>query len=150
MEIIVLILITFFYAWSGMEGENFFQKNARKFGIPILVSLYCWNLFGLLLIIPLSLGYGIPDDTDEGSTLGKFWYNVFDGNHFLSNLATRLTIGGLISTILFILTFHWWVTLFAIWYIFWSALCKADDRLILGLSLEELLIGFGLGICLII
>ncbi len=39
--------------------------------------------FGLL-----SLGYGIPDSTDEGSTLGRFWLNL-TGNETIANVLTR-------------------------------------------------------------
>lgn len=34
---------------------------------------------------------------DKGSTLGRFYYKLFKGNHLLANLATRGTIGKLIA-----------------------------------------------------
>lgn len=68
-------------AYAGKEGTSLFW---RRFGIPLLLSAYaCWvkNSFTglwLMFLWPiLSIGYGIPDETDEGSTLGRFFKRHF-------------------------------------------------------------------------
>lgn len=98
----IAFLISFFGAFAGSEGTS---KNWRRIGIP-LVFIICavykcifgdWGMsFWIFTIatqhLTLRLGWGIPDPTDEGSTLGKFWYKIFKGKLFWINVFTRGTI----------------------------------------------------------
>lgn len=67
------------YITSGMNSEIGW--------IWALVHLSCMSLWGAM-----SCGYGVPDSTDEGSTIGRFWYKLFKGNHKLTDYFTRSTI----------------------------------------------------------
>jgi len=87
-------------AFAGADGTS---KAWRRIGIPFVITglawnyLHHWSVFSIFSMIAiLSLGYGIPDNTDNGSPLGRFFYRVFKGNHFLSDIFTRGTIGFLI------------------------------------------------------
>lgn len=109
--------IPFIFAFLGsIGGSQNSSKAIRRFGIPVIVFLLSFiktiNLFPqnlwLLTIFSmsgfLSMGYGIPDymyyytGGDEGSTIGRFWYNIFnrkEGTHNTigANILTRGTIG---------------------------------------------------------
>ena len=93
-------------AWAGADGTS---KAWRRYGLTFLYLIYgyirLWNPWALLIglvFIPLSCGYGIPDpitykDPDEGSTIGKFWYNIFqlypeNKRHLFSDILTRGSI----------------------------------------------------------
>lgn len=105
-------LIGLLGSFAGSEGTS---KNWRRIGIPMLFTICAFielkSFWVILLMIQsacLSMGYGIPDykwyytGGDEGSTLGRFWYNIFskdENEHktFWANVFTRGTIGILIS-----------------------------------------------------
>jgi hypothetical protein len=93
---VVAIISGLFGALSGAGFSKFF----RRFGIAILcvvvgflLTFKWYSIFLLGYIGSFSIGYGIPDSTDEGSPLGAFWFKVFKGNHFLADVFTRTTIG---------------------------------------------------------
>jgi len=87
------------------------DKPARRIGIPVTIAGYAYsNLHNLWVITifsmigALSLGYGIPDDNyltdptkDKGSSLGRFFYKLFKGNHKLADIFTRGTCGILVA-----------------------------------------------------
>ena len=83
-------------AYAGADGTS---KAWRRYGIPLVLTavgalfLHWWALLFMFLPVVLSRGYGIPDPTDEGSTLGKFFYKIVKGNSFLANLYVRSVIG---------------------------------------------------------
>jgi len=88
-------------AWGGTDGTS---KMWRRILIPVLITCFAYFHTESILVITimamigaLSIGYGIPDPTDTGSTLGKFFYNLFNGNHFLADIFTRGTIGLIIG-----------------------------------------------------
>jgi hypothetical protein len=65
--------------WA-LSGAGY-PKILRRLGVPLAASLcvflirHHWQIF---IAVPcafgiLSIGYGIPDSTDEGSSLGRFW-----------------------------------------------------------------------------
>jgi hypothetical protein len=92
----LLPLIGSFLGALGGQGV----KEWRRVVLPIILStigaLSLWSWWGILLGtfgIWVSMGYGIPDATDTGSTLGRFWYNILNQNHFLTDIFTRGTIG---------------------------------------------------------
>jgi hypothetical protein len=76
----------------------------RRFIFPAIITIYtllvvhniwCTTIYSIS--IWLSLGYGIPDATDKGSFLGRFYWNYFRSNNLWANILTRGTIGLLIS-----------------------------------------------------
>ena len=97
-------------AWLGALGGQG-KKEYRRILLPILFSILgaislesWWGILLGLIGIPLSIGYGLPDyfydyetdewiETDEGSTLGRFWYNFFGGDRVIVDVFTRGTIG---------------------------------------------------------
>jgi len=88
-------------AFGGADGTS---KIWRRILIPGLLTSYAFSNTHSVLVITimsmagaLSIGYGIPSETDSGSTLGRFWYKIFKGNHLLADLATRGTIAKLIA-----------------------------------------------------
>ena len=63
------------------------------------------------------MGYGIPTDTDDGSTLGAFWYDIWRQNHFRADIFTRGTISigyALILALIAYLRGNWLVGIVAI------------------------------------
>jgi hypothetical protein len=75
-------------------------KYVRRVVLPIILSIFgCIILdsyYGVFLgtfTIWVSMGYGIPDATDRGSVLGRFWFNIFKNNKLFANIFTRGTIG---------------------------------------------------------
>lgn len=94
-------LLTFFGGICGaMGGADNSSKAIRRILLPLSYSGLLYqqteNILSFLLMSLsgiLSMGYGIPDQSDTGSTLGKFWYKIFKGSHFWSDIFTRGTIG---------------------------------------------------------
>ena len=113
-------------ALGGAERSN---KALRRIMIPLALSGYAYSnlenvfVFAIMsMILPLSMGYGIPAfeewggellpvQTDEGSKLGAFFYKLFKQNEVLANIFTRGTIGLLISLSLIVIpvTKHNWL-----------------------------------------
>jgi len=98
---ILPIICGFLGAFGGTTGGN---KAARRYLIPILITGLAFAQTGSILVLTilsmigwLSLGYGIPGNGDEGSHLGRFYYNLFHQNHLLADIFTRGTIGLLIA-----------------------------------------------------
>jgi hypothetical protein len=91
-------------ALGGAENSS---KMFRRFCLPLFLfgeafhHFNTWHVWTILLMIPIfHIGYGIPDENDEGSPLGKFWMWVFRQNMLLANIFTRGTIGCLIAATL--------------------------------------------------
>ena len=98
---IVPILGGLLGAWAGADQTS---KAWRRFAIPTLIMGLAFLKTDSVLIITimfmafvLSKGYGIPGGGNSGSSLGRFWYNIFNGNHFLADVFTRGTIGIMIG-----------------------------------------------------
>ena len=79
-------------------------KEWRRIILPIILSILGYISIGLWGItlgffgIFASMGHGIPDKDypnsgDSGSTLGRFWWTLFNKNHLLADLFTRGTKG---------------------------------------------------------
>lgn len=88
---------------GALGGADNSSKTFRRIILPILIMGLAFlktesilTLTIMLMIFPLSKGYGIPGEGDAGSSLGRFWYNVFNQNHLLADIFTRGTIGLLI------------------------------------------------------
>lgn len=95
-------------AWGGAENTS---KSWRRILIPILLSIIgiiftqSWiPIIILLWIFVFSAGYGVPDETDEGSDIGAFWYKITKGNSRLTDILTRGTIGLLFAIVLSIIS----------------------------------------------
>ena len=87
-------------AWGGADGTS---KAWRRIMIPIIITGLAFmktesflTVTIMLMIFALSRGYGIPGVGDAGSSLGRFWYNLFNQNHFLADVFTRGTVGVMI------------------------------------------------------
>ena len=134
------LLIAILYSMGGADG---IRKSVRRFGVPLVScgvmllfglwgkALLCWSLFPVLC-----LGYG------ESS-----WLRKLVGG---SNLICRSIMGVLLTGCLYLITNNIFVLLYLGWYIGLTSFWKWDDFEILGLLVEEFLIGFGLGICVMI
>ncbi len=83
-NIIKLIIIAFMSAilgaYAGAEGTS---KNWRRIGLPLILTITAyltlkniWTLVLFLLFLPFIMGHGIPCWNDEGSLIGRFWYNL--------------------------------------------------------------------------
>ena len=105
-----------------LAGQGF--KYLRRVVLPIILSIVgviclesAWGILLGLIGVFFSMGYGIPEIVDmsepliyldEGSTLGKFWFNSLNYNHHLADIFTRGTIGlglclvGLVVLLLFL------------------------------------------------
>ena len=97
IKILLGVTCGFLGAWGGAEGTS---KNFRRVGIPVIISLALWNLWGLLLWIPLSMGYGIPCFNDKGSLIGRFFYKLTNESQFWASVFTRMVIGLLCGIII--------------------------------------------------
>lgn len=102
LGLLALIICPLLWALSGMHGQD---KIWRRLGVPVVWALailaHCHNWY-VLLAIPMSfgalcIGYGIPSTQppDEGSWLGRFYYNLCKKNEQWANILTRGTIYGL-------------------------------------------------------
>ncbi len=85
------IICAFLWAIGGAG-----PKLVRRLGVPIVlaISLSFTSLWLLFNILPLwgivSIGYGMPDKTDSGSKLGRFYSKFLP--KLAANWATRFTI----------------------------------------------------------
>lgn len=72
------------------------KKMVRRVGVPLVmaISLSFTSLWLLLTMLPLwgivSIGYGMPDSTDSGSVLGRFYSSWLSMK--AANWTTRFTI----------------------------------------------------------
>ena len=92
----LMVVSAILWALGGAEKSN---KLFRRLGVPVassisvLLVLQWW--FIPIFILPgwgsITLGYGMPDATDEGSFLGRL-YLKFLKNYKLAQFATRITI----------------------------------------------------------
>ena len=109
MKNINLFLVTglsllggFLGSWGGADNTS---KAWRRYGLTALYTIYglimlksWWALTILTVFFPLIIGYGIPDNTDSGSLIGRFWYNFIfknlsqDKRHLCADICTRGSI----------------------------------------------------------
>lgn len=104
---VIMVLGAVLGALGGAEKSN---KSFRRVLIPLILTGFAYLNTESILVLTimsmcgaLSLGYGIPsfsnyhEYNDEGSALGRFWFNLFKQNEILANIFTRGTIGVLIG-----------------------------------------------------
>lgn len=95
------IVCAFLWAIGG-EGP----KAVRRIGVPIVmgISLAFTSLWLLFVMVPLwgivSIGYGMPDNNDEGAALGRFYSKLLPCK--AANWATRFTVFALFNIVMII------------------------------------------------
>jgi hypothetical protein len=89
---------------GALGGAERSSKLFRRFFLPLMIAgeayrvFHSWYVLSIFLMsLVFSIGYGIPDETDAGSPLGRFFYALFKHNMVLANIFTRGTIGCLIG-----------------------------------------------------
>lgn len=103
---LAVIIGAFFGALGGAAKKQF-----RRFGIPgiiFITGLLNNNYLSFLIWFwapILCMGYGVPDEHDKGSDLGRFWYKIFKSNRLLTNIFTKATLGFMFSLVLMIISF---------------------------------------------
>lgn len=150
------VLCAFLGALGGSRGTS---KGIRRFGFPAVLTLYClwvwkfnvWELTHLGIIAWLTMGYGIPDKKDKGSSMGRFYYNLFKKNERLANIFTRGTIGILVGAMAFgtAISSGTWILYLAVLgictlaYVLFGAIIEKEGKIDLGryeLLLEDIYI----------
>ena len=103
LAIIEFTLLSYVGAILGAIGGAR-NKTVRRVLIPLIITAVAFAKTESILVLTicsmmgvLAVGYGIPDATDEGSALGRFWYRLCRHNHLLADIFTRGTIGVLIG-----------------------------------------------------
>jgi len=72
-----MIIWVFLIAILGaLAGDEHTSLALRRLLIPSILAVLLHNPLPLLLILVFSIGYGIPDKTDEGSPLGRLAYSI--------------------------------------------------------------------------
>lgn len=101
MAVVPGIICAFLWAIGGSG-----PKLVRRVGVPVVVagSLAFTSLWLLITIGPLwgitALGYGMPDATDKGSSLGRFYIKFLSRQ--AANWATRFTVLFLFNLVIII------------------------------------------------
>lgn len=113
MKKILKIIVPFIFGVAGgflgaLGGQ--IGPLYRRIGISVLLAIATtvalvlkeglWGIFGITAFSIWgvnSIGYGmpsfIPGYEDEGSAVGKFFYNLFKGNYKSARLAVRALLG---------------------------------------------------------
>ena len=89
----------FLWAYSGAGASKLYRRLAIPALIALIIYLVDHNV-RVFYAVPISfaaltLGYGIPDSTDEGSFLGRIFYKLANKHELVANILTRGTIIGL-------------------------------------------------------
>lgn len=104
--------VSAFFWWKGGRDGNSWQVYGCSTSVWLtimtqtsfinhelwLITAFAWILSGLVM----SIGYGIPDFYDKGSTFGRFFYKLANGNVWWTNFLTRGSIYSMLA-LLFIL-----------------------------------------------
>lgn len=86
-NLIIGVLCALLWAVSGMHGQ---AKVWRRLGVPfVITAVGAFHHPTYWLMLSLIAGYGIPDASDSGSALGRFWIRLV-GEH--ASIFTRATI----------------------------------------------------------
>lgn len=91
---------------GGLSGADKSSKFFRRIALPLLlyiIGLIYHNYYSIIILTwcgILSLGYGVPDKTDKGSVLGRFFYKICNKNEWWTNLAVKFCLGIFFSLIL--------------------------------------------------
>ncbi len=91
---------------GGLSGADNSSKIFRRLILPLLlyiIGLIYQNYYSVFILAwcgILSLGYGVPDATDEGSALGRFFYRICKKNQWWTNFAVKICLGIFFSSAL--------------------------------------------------
>ncbi len=91
---------------GGLSGADNSSKFYRRIALPLLlyiIGLICQNYYSIIILSwcgILYIGYGVPDETDEGSALGRFFYKICKKNQWWTNFAVKLCLGVFFSLVL--------------------------------------------------
>lgn len=142
---------------GAVAGSRNTPKAIRRIGIPVVIILALMLKYGfsyyhflpILTHIALRLGYGIPDATDKGSDIGRFWSRLISNRIFL-NMATRGTVGFLGALPLFFLAGPI-VLVIPFCYVLFGAIIPGEPVIRFGkyeILVEDILIywAYGLGV----
>lgn len=99
------IVLAFLTGSLWAIGGAGYGRIWRYAGVPLITFFFLVlkaNFYACLVSsvwcgVCLTIGYGIPDQSDEGSALGRFWMKAFNNNAQLANFFTRGTIYTLIA-----------------------------------------------------
>lgn len=92
----LLPLIGSYLGALGGQGVKQWRRIVLPIILAVVGALALQSWWGILLGTFgawASIGYGVPSPTDDGSTLGRFWYNLLNRNHRLTDIFTRGTVG---------------------------------------------------------
>ena len=94
---------------GALGGASNSSKTYRRVMLPILLTTYAfsqittvWVLIIMSIAAWFSMGYGVPDESDSGSALGRLVYRITKQNHFITDVVVRGIIGVLVSLSLII------------------------------------------------
>jgi len=156
MVLLISLFIAILGAYSGKEGTSLAW---RRIGIP-LVFLVMATLLGygnaawwVLLIIPvLSMGYGIPDETDKGSFLGRLYCGIFkEKKAKICDAYVRGTVA-VLAAIPFIIISQNEYSVFGlpvltfIWVLFGGDSFVENEGKVRGFLIEDLILYFAYGL----
>jgi len=91
-----MLVSALLWAYGGADGT---AKAWRRWGVAISTAGFVVgfnpSMMNMLLFIPvgygvLTIGYGIPDEGDEGSFFGSLYIRLLK-NHKMADFATRVT-----------------------------------------------------------
>lgn len=91
---------------GGLSGADRSSKFFRRIALPLLLyilGLIYHNYYSIIILawfFILSLGYGVPGETDEGSVLGRLFYKICKKNAWWTNFFVKLSLGVLFSLVL--------------------------------------------------
>jgi hypothetical protein len=111
LTVFITIIATIITAVIGgilgaLGGAEKSSKQIRRIGIPVLLlilGLLLHNIASLFIVFWIAIlymGYGIPDSSDSGSVLGRFWYKICNKSQFWTNFFVKFTLGFFFSIIL--------------------------------------------------
>jgi len=94
-------------------GSSKYDSAYRRVGVPIMFFIIFAivtrdNLMFLSIFLmwaSFTIGYGIPDVTDEGSVLGRYFLKMTNSEK-KADFLTRMTVGAAISASMFPLAIH--------------------------------------------
>jgi len=101
VNIIKIAILTALLGAYGGQGK----KKYRRIYVPLILMLLAllhlkhWSvIFIMAMIGAFSMGYGIPSpDDNDPSSIGRFWYNLFNHNELWANVFTRGTIAWMVN-----------------------------------------------------
>ena len=86
----------FLAAWTGVGMGRIWRRVVMPAITTLIGLLGLWDLRAIFLMGRsgnMTIGYGIPDASDRGSVLGRFWFGFYKGNLQKSGIAVRGTLG---------------------------------------------------------